>query len=232
MASKSSAWSALSALPVEMRADWQRIITEDVAAQQKLPPQGPMSRAYASGEIRPSVPGLVKKVLGGEDEGHIPQSTDALLAQLLQHALADAKVQPTGLLGSALKGDNLQALAALLNERGLDAAYRVVLAKFLQKRAATDEEYATPEGPTRYPHVAALVSGELATRATASWEAWRGEHGAGDAATAGQARPSPVPTAAPAMAAPAPAAAGAGDVGATAAGGDLDLDALLDDVLS
>jgi hypothetical protein len=129
----------------------------------------------------------------------------------------------------------------------LGAAYRPVVAKYLQRRLAADAAWAAERaaaaaaggdaaaGALRFPHAAAVARGELATSAAHAWEAAREERhaiidslvatGEGGGSGDGDARAA----AAPAAAAPPPAAAAAPAAGA-AASDDL-LDAALDELL-
>ena len=194
MAQTSAGWtSVLSVLPARERLEWTKTINADVEAQAKAAPQGMYSRAYASlvhGAAGGRVAILERSAIGGHLTAvkHEYPSSERLVAQQLQEAIEKVGKKPdrpfTG--GEALSlnpDDKIDAhLLASVSAAQLGAAYRPIVAKYLQRRLATDPVWAaeataapadgaSPAQPSvRYPHAASLAKGEVASLVQHAWE--------------------------------------------------------------
>lgn len=178
---------ALKVLPARERLAWQRMITADVAAQGAMPKQGPRSRAYDSGgppmsaglaAIRPGELGLVA------GSALAAPSTADFLASVITAAFEKAKVPlPDALelpMDSTASASN--PLAAAIRAASLDVGYRLVVAKALQRRLATDAEWTAERGvgaaaasadasacpATRFASLASIADGALVSAAAAA----------------------------------------------------------------
>ena len=149
---------ALAALPPALRLQVQRTVAADVAAQDawpKPPLHAPLSRAYASGDSSALAPppglgvyrafALSRSSCGGHVRAVARQfpSTPGLLAGLLAEAAraagrpppaAPAPAAAVSATDASLPDPSLLPLADSLAAAGLDAAYRVTLARALRRK--------------------------------------------------------------------------------------------------
>ena len=167
-----AAWTdALKVLPARDRLNWQRAITADVAAQTAAPKQGPLSRAYSSGgPISPTGLPIVEATVGKRVTGATQQfpSTADLLATTLRDAFEQAKV---ALPEMSEKGTDstMDPLVGAIRGASLDAGYRLVVVRALQRRLASDPEWAAEEAArakevgtdARFPALATVADGSL-----------------------------------------------------------------------
>lgn len=174
--SPSVSWTeALKALPARDRLAWQRTITQDVSAQAAMAKQGPFSRAYMSGEPSSTEQGglpFEASSCAGQRVSAVTHkfpSTKQYLADALQEACDRAGAPFTP---SAVDSASANPLTdAIEQAASLDSAYRVIVAKALQRRLAGDAEWAAeaadPAASTRFQYLARIADGSLVAAAIA-----------------------------------------------------------------
>lgn len=236
--SEATSWvSSLSCLPAKVRLEVQRGITQDIVAQSRMGAQPALSRAYAStssdklqppaglGTAASSLDGLGvgrRAVGSGHHLSAVSRSfpsTSVTLAELLLAAVKRAgagqpRVPFQPLTGAPAVGrQEVEGLAEALASSGLDAAYRVTLARSMQRalappttpgaagggapapQAAWREELA--KHPERYAELVGAADGTLSARVQAAFERHQSARAAVAASTAhAPAAPPPAQTAA------------------------------------
>lgn len=164
---------ALKVLPARDRLNWQRAITADVAAQAAAPKQGPLSRAYSSGgpNLPPTGLPIVEATVGKRVTGATQQfpSTADLFASTLRDAFEHAKVTFPEMSEKGTDSDSTtDPLVAAIRGASLDAGYRLVVVRALQRRLASDPEWAAEvaarakeAGTARFPALETVADGSL-----------------------------------------------------------------------
>lgn len=219
-----SPWvAALAALPPKIRLEVQKTVAQDMVAQRDMPPQPSLSRAYCSGDSDKLAPtggigvfsssldglGVGKKATGS---GHhltavkrtFP-STAALLAQMIVESSRQAQAQPKVPYGTAHHAPapvgqlslqaEIDALTEEIRHRHLDDAYRVTLARYLQRAlegaskpgqasatALAGWEEEARAHPELYESLQAAADGTLAAQAQSAFEALQPQKGTGQSA--------------------------------------------------
>jgi hypothetical protein len=159
----SSSWTeVLKVLPARDRLAWQKQISADTAAQVTQAKQGPFSRAYASGgpQAKPSPTLFVDS-----STTRCLSSSAEFLAVGLHKAFIKAKVPLPADLSTAGPED---PLVDSLRAAGLDAAYSIAVCKSLQRRLASDLDWATERPSGRFAAAATLADGSLLAAVQAS----------------------------------------------------------------